>query len=84
MKWTAVWLPDAQNDLATLWTLGPDRSEVAAAADEIDRLIAADPLNQGESRDEGERLLVVHPLAVRYTVSPDDCLVTVRAVWRVG
>jgi hypothetical protein len=44
----------------------PDR--ITRATEEIDRRLAADPANEGESRQENERVLVVHPLCVTFEV----------------
>lgn len=82
MKWTVVWLPKALDDLAELWNGGPDRTAVRDAADRIDWLLRRDPLNQGEARDDGVRILIEAPLAVYFTVSVPDRLVSVFAVWR--
>ncbi len=38
------------------------------ALDEIELRLAASPLTEGESRDHPERVLIAHPLSVRYEV----------------
>ena len=82
MKYTVVWMPSALNDLARLWNNAPDRHAVAAASDTIDAIVMNDPYAHSESREGDSRIMIVPPLAVEYHVSDDDCLVTVRAVWR--
>lgn len=82
MKFTVLWVPSAERDLADLWNNAPDRAAVTAAADTIDSLLARDPLSQGEAREGARRLLFVEPLAIYYDVDPGDRLVTVHAVWR--
>jgi hypothetical protein len=82
MKWTVVYRPSAQDDLASLWLDASDRTAVAAAADEIDRQLARDPLTAGESRDGWTRILCELPLAVLFEVLPDDHIATVLAVFR--
>jgi hypothetical protein len=82
MKYTVVWKPDAEQELARLWNEATDRADVTAAADEIDVLLRYDPETKGEARFEDVRILLVPPLAVYFKVSPDDCLVEVAAVWR--
>jgi hypothetical protein len=84
MKWTVVWQPAADDRLCELWNAGPDRAAIAQAADQIDWLLRRDPLHQGEERDGDIRVLIVPPLAVGYTASEPDCLVSVFAVWRWG
>jgi len=82
MKYTVVWLPSALDRLAELWNEGPNRGDLSRAANEIDTILAHDPVNSGESREGGDRILICHPLAVYLTVSDDDRLVEVFAVWR--
>jgi plasmid stabilization system protein ParE len=79
MRCTVVWDPKAENDLATIWTFAPDQQAVAVAADEIDRLLRIRSLTVGEEFGK-DRRLEVKPLAVVYSVYPDDCLVRVQQV----
>jgi hypothetical protein len=48
----------------------------------MDRLLHSDPFHQGEARDNDVRILIETPLAIYFTVSEQDCMVTVSAVWR--
>jgi hypothetical protein len=82
MKYTVVWKPAAEQQLAQLWISAPDRAEVTAAANAIDAVLSQDPLAQGEARSDGERIFFVEPLAVLFRVADPDRLVTVLAVWR--
>ena len=83
MRYTVVWLNSAQNHLAAIWTDASDKAEVAAASNAIDRSLAVDPYRDSESRSGNDRVMFVRPLAVRYTVSAADRMVTVHAVWRI-
>ncbi len=83
MKYTVSWLPQAQDELADLWVQATDRQAVTGAADRIDRALARDADTKGQPFD-GARIIVQAPLAVSFTVSPDDCQVTVYQVWRVS
>jgi hypothetical protein len=83
MKYTVVWVPTARNKLADLWTHAPDRKVITKAANRIDRLLAVDAEKRGVSF-HGRRILFVLPLAVTFTVSPDDCLVEVLQVERIS
>ncbi|HEY7309722.1 MAG TPA: hypothetical protein VH643_10225 [Gemmataceae bacterium] len=78
MRYTVTWLPDAEDKLADLWTQASDRQAVADAANRIERELLRDADRKGQE-DDGQRILVDRPLAVTFTVSPDDCLVTI--VW---
>jgi hypothetical protein len=82
MKYTVAWLPSALKKLAELWNEGPDRPAITQAANRIDRHLLFDPLHHGEARADNLRIMVETPLAVYFTVSEPDCLVTVHAVWR--
>jgi hypothetical protein len=79
MRYTVVWVPSAENDLASIWIVAPDRQGVADAADEIDRILRVRPYDAPEEQG-GTRRLVVEPLEVVYTVSEDDRLVRVLQV----
>jgi hypothetical protein len=72
----------AEGRLADLWTAGPDRAAVTAAADTIDSMLARRPRDLGESRPGGTRILIEKPLAVLYEVVEDDRRVYVLDVWR--
>jgi hypothetical protein len=80
MKWTVLYLPKAQADLIDSWMTGPDRQAVAEAADEIDAMLATDPLIAGESRGDNQRIVCKWPLAAQFRVEPADCRVIVSAV----
>jgi hypothetical protein len=82
MKYTVVWKPEAEEELARLWTGAGDRGAVAAAADQIDTSLQWDPESQGESRSGANRIMIVPPLAIHFRVSADDRLVYVLEVWR--
>jgi hypothetical protein len=84
MKWTVIYRPPAQDELAGIWLNAPDQQAVADAADEIDRLLARDPIKVGESRGGNSRIVIERPLTVLYDVYPEDAQVEVFAVyyWR--
>jgi hypothetical protein len=84
MKYTVVYRPSAENQLAELWTSGLDRQAIARAADEIDARLGTNPHLEGESRSETTRILFVEPLAVLYEVSEADRMVYVLKAWRIG
>ena len=50
MIWTVTYRLLAQDELANIWVHATDQQAVANAADEIDRLLASNPLAVGESR----------------------------------
>jgi hypothetical protein len=82
MKYTVIWSPAAEAELADLWIKAKDRNVIAEAADEIDDLLRRDPREVGESRDDRVRVVVVSPLGVEFEVKEADLMVYVLAVWR--
>ena len=83
MNYRVIWVPRAEQELAELWLNAPNRDAVTRAAQEIDELLRKGPSDEGESRPRGRRILFRLPLAVVFTVQPQDHLVTVLNVWRV-
>jgi hypothetical protein len=83
MNFTVVWKPSAEAMLAHLWNTATDRGAVARAANQIDTLLARDPLSQGESRSGSLRITFVRPLAVHFKVLQQQRVVQVLKVWRV-
>jgi hypothetical protein len=83
MSYTVIWHREALHELTDLWMTAGDREAVTVASAQIDRLLRAAPLDQGESRDERTRVLFVSPLAVEYDVEELDRKVFVNAVWRI-
>ena len=82
MKWTVVYLPACEQELAQLWLDPTSRADLTDAANRLDRLLKRDPL-AGESRDQkDERVLFISPLGALYRVKADDCLVEVIHVWK--
>jgi len=82
MRFTVVYLPSAERQLAALWLSAADQSAVTRASDTIDRLLTSTPLIVGESRVSNLRILFEEPLAVLYDVREADHLVKVWAVWQ--
>jgi hypothetical protein len=82
VRYTVIWIPEAEAQLAAAWLDGPNRDDVRSAAFEVDRLLRTSPSNVGESRSEGQRILHVYPLGVRFMILEDDRVVQVLRVWR--
>jgi hypothetical protein len=68
MNYTVRWRRSATNALANIWNQAPDRQAVTDAANRIDRELARDPSNLGESRSRGRRIVIDLPLAVIFKV----------------
>jgi hypothetical protein len=80
MRFTVTWHPAAEAELAEIWLAADDRVSVTDAANRIDEALAAQPLSQGEEF-YGDRILVVLPLAVTFTISEPDLRVQILQVW---
>jgi len=81
MKYTVLYVPEAEEQLAQLWLDTEDRAAFSLASNEIDRRLAANPLDEGKSRASGLRIFLVPPLGVIYRVSPPDKTVHVVEIW---
>lgn len=72
MSYRGVWRERDQRDLAVYEflarELGRPVNHIPAAVEQIDHDLSTDPNAAGESRGEGERVLVVPPLAVFFEV----------------
>ena len=83
MKFTVVWLPRAEQELAEVWDRSTDRAAVTRSADRTDRLLSSFPDRLGEERPDKRRLLFDGPLGILFRVLMDDRLVRVISVWDV-
>lgn len=84
MRYTVIWLKDAEAELALLWNSAADHKELSKASHEIDRLLAVDAERRGESLREGMRALEVAPLRVVYSVREEDRIVEVAFVRKLS
>lgn len=79
-RFTVLWSPAAEAELARLWTESSDRQSITVATAQIDRELRTDPETKGEDVLEGVRVLYVPPLRVCFEVVPQDCKVWVTLV----
>ena len=77
---TVTYSPAAEREMIEAWLAAADRNGVTAAEAEIDRLLSRNPLGAGRELHEGLRELIVPPLRVLFSASPDDLTVEVAAV----
>jgi hypothetical protein len=59
MNYVVTWKPAADDELAELWTAGPDRDAVAQAADRAEEWFRRNPVGIGESRVGAKRILFI-------------------------
>jgi hypothetical protein len=76
------WLQVALDESAAAWNAADSagRTAMTSAAHRIDRRLALDAPNEGESRARNRRFLYKPPLAVTFHIDPDKNLVTVLHV----
>ncbi len=76
------WTIDAQEDLwGVIGRCDEDTAqEIMAAMQHADTVLRADPLDVGESRETGRRIMLVNPLTLFFRVHPEEKLVRVLAV----
>lgn len=84
MTYTVLWVPGAEQELASLWLSAPDRVALSEAANAIDGLLRTDPEGRGESREAGRRILVEPPLGVIFSINEGDRTVLILTVWRIN
>ncbi len=82
MKFTVGWTPSAEHDLTRCWLESRDRQAIDEAVQRIEQELSSRPLDAGESRTGTMRVLIVEPIAVFFSVRPDDRLVKVVQVTR--
>ena len=83
MRYRIHWLPSAESELAEIWLASSDRKRITTAAAELDRRLAANAPDEGESRSNELRITFELPLAIVFRVLADVNLVEVGQVWLV-
>lgn len=81
MNYSVTWLPGAENELAAIWMASTDRTAVTKAAAELDRRLAENGPDEGESRPGDRRITFVRPLAIIFEYDIAARTVTVGQVW---
>ena len=83
---TVAWTPAALDDLTTAWTSAEPtvRRQINAVMTLLERHLRANADRLGESReDDANRVLIVEPMGIEFTVSVPDRMVTVFHAWRL-
>jgi hypothetical protein len=70
VNFTVGWEPDTWAELHQLWATLPDPAAERTAAETAERLLADDPVGNGQLLSEGLWRIVVSPLALYYTIDP--------------
>jgi len=80
VKYTVLWSPAAERDLAALWLGAEDRPAVTEAANRLDALLSYGAHGVGESRSGITRILILPPLVVLFDVRAEDSAVEILSV----
>lgn len=75
------WTDAALDMLAEIWMQTMNRAAVNAAQNQIDALLASNPIGHGKHLGEGLYKLIVPPLTVFFSVDQAKKTVEVSAVW---
>lgn len=82
-SYRVLWAPTAEDQLDELLRHSGAKTDIAAAAREIDRKLLATPMELGESRFDDVRIGFALPLGIQFEVLEDVRTVIVFDVWRV-
>jgi plasmid stabilization system protein ParE len=81
VNYSVAWSVIAQQQLAAIWLVAPDRNAVTRASHAIDLALAASPHAIGTLLFDTVYEFSLPPLAVEFEVIDDDMRVLVLAVW---
>jgi hypothetical protein len=84
VKFTVIWTPTAEQDLAAVWMAVQDRGAVNTAVITIDFLLGIDPESRGVASFDTVRILFVPPLGTDFDVDEPNRIVYVLSVWLAG
>lgn len=84
MAFQVIWTNKSQDQLTELWIAANDRQAIRAAADTLDRDLAATPYDVGEERSNGVRIAIARPLIITFQTSEPDRRVQVLTVRRIA
>jgi hypothetical protein len=84
MNFRVEWLQSVEADLQTLWQRTEEIDALTGYAEQIDKILARNPMDQGESRSQGIRVWIRRPLGVLYHVDDNIKLVRIRRIRWIG
>lgn len=84
MNYRVVWDVTAYRELERIWSEAEHIRPYLNAFDEIESLLAVDAHEQGESRPDGRRILIVSPLGVLFRAQPRLGETHVLDVWTIS
>lgn len=82
MRFTVIWTPRAEQELAALWINSSQRAEVTRAAHALEQRLRLRPDTTGESRPGGVRIDFEAPLGVRFRLNVRTGIIQLFHVWQ--
>ncbi len=82
MKHYVFWVPEADEIVQKLLASENDPATFVRIFDEIDRTLAHNPSDFGESRYANIRIAFAGPIAIQFEIQSDPPTVIVLDVWR--
>ncbi|HVT30262.1 MAG TPA: hypothetical protein VHE81_19780 [Lacipirellulaceae bacterium] len=82
-RYTVVSVPEAEDELASIWMIDKRRDQISAAANAADRLLAENPLQDSVHLSEQLRRRDFPPLRFYFEVREEDHLVVISSVARL-
>lgn len=82
-RFTVVWSQEALDEIAQLWIAadGELRNAIMTAWHKVDEILANEPMNVGESREIGRRVMFEYPLAVKFKVEVSTSTTRLLQIW---
>jgi hypothetical protein len=82
LNYLVQWSKPALNVVTSAWLNSPSdrRAAITKATAEIERVLAINPAEQGESREGSDRVLFVPPLAIDFEVNESRRVVRILKV----
>ena len=84
MTYRVIWMPPAEDRLATAWLASPNRNAVTRAAHEIDNVLELFPTSAGKPLFDNVREYSCPPLDVEYEVDDANRCVYVLNMWNTA
>lgn len=83
IRYTVTYSPAAEDLLAQLWIDSENRTQIAVATNEIDKLLSSNPAKNSTHLSEGLYRVEIKPLLVHFVVEEQDRRVTVWSVQEI-
>ncbi|HQU43288.1 MAG TPA: hypothetical protein PK867_10780 [Pirellulales bacterium] len=83
MNFAIRWRDAAIDDLAAAWLNAdpPQRAAITQATHSIEQELKFQPIEAGESRPEGERIMFCAPVGVLFHVEEQEAAVIIEQAW---